>query len=139
MSEGKAPLGDFDPGMLEALAETMFLAAHADGEFTGDERAAFAKHVASITDGRVAGAAFEDMLARFAAVDDAERPARLAAIKAKLPAESARKVAFSLAVQVALADGIVRTTERELLLDLADALDLDRDAAADMVRDLAKA
>jgi len=34
------------------------------------------------------------------------------------------------------ADGIIRTSERELILDVADALEIDRDEAADLVRDI---
>jgi hypothetical protein len=32
------------------------------------------------------------------------------------------------------ADGIIRTSERELILDLAEGLEIDRDRAADMVK-----
>ena len=39
-------------------------------------------------------------------------------------------------VQVTAADGIIRTSERELILETAETLDIDRDEAADLVRDL---
>ena len=49
-----------------------------------------------------------------------------------------RKAAFGLSVEVTATDGIVRTSEREFLLDLAGALQIDRDEAADLVRHITK-
>jgi tellurite resistance protein len=46
-------------------------------------------------------------------------------------------VALSLAIQVTAADGIIRTSERELIMDTADALEIDRDEAANLVLKLA--
>jgi tellurite resistance protein len=43
-----------------------------------------------------------------------------------------------MAIQVTAADGILRTSEREFILDLAEALDVDRDEAADLVRDITR-
>jgi len=40
---------------------------------------------------------------------------------------------LSLAIQVTAADGIIRTSERELIMDTAEALEIDRDEAADLV------
>ena len=68
--------------------------------------------------------------------DSEGRSARLAAVKERLPDAAARKVALSLAIQVTAADGIIRTSERELILETAETLDIDRDEAADLVRDL---
>ena len=42
-----------------------------------------------------------------------------------------------MAIQVTAADGIIRTSERELIMETADALEVDRDEAADLVRKLA--
>ena len=61
------------------------------------------------------------------------REARLLAVKERLPDAGARKVALSLAIEVTAADGIIRTSERELILETAEALDIDRDQAADLV------
>jgi len=47
-------------------------------------------------------------------------------------------LALALAIQVAAVDGIIRTSERELIFDTADALGIDGDTAADMVRDLTR-
>ncbi len=119
---------------LEALVEMMFLAASADGDFSDVERQHFLQSVESLTDGRLAKPALEGLLER--AKKDLEasgREARLAAVKERLPDPGARKVALSLAIQVTAADGIIRTSERELILETAEALEIDRDEAADLV------
>lgn len=123
---------------LDALVEMMFLAASADGEFSDVERKHFLHSVESLTDGRLAGAALEALLARAQAdLASSGRQARLLAVKERLPDARARKVALSLAIEVTAADGIIRTSERELILETADALEIDRDEAADLVAKLA--
>lgn len=122
---------------LEALVEMMFLAASADGDFSDVERKHFLQSVESLTDGRLAKAALEGLLDRAKAdLEASGREARLGAVKERLPDPGARKVALSLAIQVTAADGIIRTSERELIMDTADALEIDRDQAADLVRKL---
>jgi tellurite resistance protein len=123
---------------LEALVEMMFLAASADGEFSAVEREHFVSSVESLTDSRLGKAALEAVLARAKADLDANgREARLAAVKERLLDRGARKVALSLAIQVAAADGIIRTSERELILQTAEALEIDPSEAADLVQKLA--
>lgn len=129
---------DLDDPKLEALVEVMFLAAYADGDFGDEERKHFVASVESLTDRRVSGAGLEALLARMTKDLEEGRDARLAKVKERLPELGQRKTAFSLAVQVVAADGIVRTSERELLFDLAEGLAIDRDAAADLVKAIAK-
>jgi len=119
---------------LEALVEMMYLAASADGEFSGEERAHFLTTVQSLTDGRLVGDRLQALLAQ--AEMDLERDgrdARLQAVKERLPDAGARKVALSLAIEMTAADGIIRTSERELIFDTAQALEIDVDQAADLV------
>lgn len=134
-----SPAGTADP-KLEATIETMFLAAHADGDFSDEERAHFTKSVESLTDARISGEALTALVARIeASLAASGRDARLAAVKERLPAGKPREVALSLAIRLMTSDGILRTSERELILEAADALEIDRDVAADMVRDAASA
>ena len=138
MPETAMSAADFDDPKLEALIEAMLLAALADDDFSAEERAHFAKSVESLTDGRSAGAALEALLARVEAAIGAEgREARLASVKARLPAGAPRKVALSLAVRLMASDGIVRTSDREAILEMADALEIDRGEAADLVKSIA--
>jgi tellurite resistance protein len=122
---------------LEALVEMMFLAASADGDFSDVERQHFLQSIESLTDGRLAKPALEGLLDQARAdLEASGRDARLAAVKERLPDPGARKVALSLAIQVTAADGIIRTSERELIFETAEALEIDRDEAADLVKKL---
>ena len=119
---------------LEALVEMMFLAASADGDFSDVERQHFLNSLESLTSGRLDKGALEGLLSRAKKELEASgREQRLSAVKERLPDPSARKVALSLAIQVTAADGIIRTSERELILETAEALEIDRDEAADLV------
>jgi tellurite resistance protein len=124
---------------LDALVEIMFLAAFADGEFSDVERAHFLSSVESLTDGRLAKPALRALLERAEAdLAASGRKARLLAVKERLPDQGARRVALSLAIQVTAADGIIRTSERELIFQTAAALEIDAEVAADLVAKLAR-
>ncbi len=124
-------LGD---AKLEALVEVMFLAAFADGEFSVVERVHFLKSVESLTDGRIPTTRLQELVdAAGTALDRDGRDARLAGIKERLPDAGARRVALSLAIQVTLADGVIYDSERELVLELADTLEIDRASAAALI------
>jgi tellurite resistance protein len=126
----------FDAPKLEALVEMMVLAASADGEFSADERAHFARSVESLTDKAIDGEAFERLVGRIQAdLAAGGRAARLASLKQRLPDAAQRRVALALAVRVMAADGLIRTSERELILEVAEALEIDGDEAAKVVRD----
>ncbi|WP_434040910.1 MULTISPECIES: tellurite resistance TerB family protein [Sorangium] len=132
------PLKTLDEPNLEALIELMFLAAFADGEFSQEEKLHFFRSVESLTDRRIPQSTMDELIQTVVTQLQKEgRAARLASLKERLPSPQARKVAFSLAAQVVVADGIVRTSERELLLDVAAALELDQTEAAEVVRRLA--
>ena len=137
MAIDKSAVRDLAHPKLEALVEMMFLAAAADGEFSDVEHEAFEKSVESLTDGRLDRTKTKALLAQAKKDLDAEgRDARLAAVKQRLPDAGARKVALSLAIQITAADGFIRTSERELIMDTAEALEIDRDEAADLVAQL---
>ena len=124
---------------LEALVEVMFLAASADGEFSEVERSHFLKSVESLTDGRIAPAQLEALFDEASGALRREgREARLASVKGRLPDKGSRRVALSLAIQMTAADGIIRTSERELILETAEALEIDRDDAANLVGELSR-
>ncbi|HEY3668861.1 MAG TPA: TerB family tellurite resistance protein [Polyangiaceae bacterium] len=124
---------------LEALVEVMFLAAAADDDFSDVEREHFVKSVESLTDGRLGQPKLEALVTEAAAALEREgREARLTSVKARLPDAASRKVALSLLIQVTAADGIIRTSERELILETAEALEIDRDEAANLVSKLSR-
>ncbi len=122
---------------LEAFIEIMFLSASSDGEFSEVERRHFVSSLQSLTDGRWTQAALEQLLARASEeLARSGRAARLTAVRDRLPQPGARRAALSLAIQVAASDGIVRTSERELILEAAEILGVPRDEAADLVKKL---
>lgn len=122
---------------LEAFIEIMFLSASSDGEFSEVERRHFVSSLQSLTDGRWTQAALEQLLARASEeLARSGRAARLTAVRDRLPQPGARRAALSLAIQVAASDGIVRTSERELILEAAEILGVPRDDAADLVKKL---
>ena len=125
----------FDEPKLEALIETMYHAATADGEFSEPERAEFVQNVATLTDKRLDDKTVDALVKVIAARTGAEgREARLRAAKESLGTERLRMIALELTIRIVAADGIVRTSERELLLELAEAFEIDRDKAADLVK-----
>ena len=127
----------FDEPRLEALIETMFLAAFADGDFGDEEREQLTSSVESLTDRAISATTTDALVTRIQADLAAQgRPARLASVKARLTTPGERKTALSLTIRLVAADGIIRTTERELILDVAEALEIDRDEAADLVKQL---
>jgi len=131
---------DLGDEKIEALVEMMFLAATADGELGADELAQFSKSAEDLTSRLVTGEKLDALLGRAKKeLDTHGREARLSSVKARLPDPSARKLALTLAIRITAADGILRTSERELLFETAAALDIDGDAAADLVRELTKA
>jgi tellurite resistance protein len=124
---------------LEALVEAMFLAASADGEFSTVERAHFLKTTESLTDGFLPTARLAQWVAEAGeALEREGRKARLLSVKSRLPDAGSRRVALSLAIQVTAADGVIRTSERELILETADALEIDRDEAANLFTTLSR-
>lgn len=131
---------DLSDEKVEALVEIMYLAAAADGVLSDAERARFDEAAERLTSRVISGAHLEQLVARaHADLEAAGRSARLEAVKARLPDLDARKLALALAIQITAVDGIIRTSERELILETARALEIDGDTAADMVRDLTKA
>lgn len=125
----------FDDAKLEALIEIMVLAASADGEFQPEERERLERSISAFSPDRFGSGKLTALLASVEERARVEgREVRLAAVKAALGDPLACKVALELAIQVMMADGVIRTSERELILETAEALDIDRDVAADLVK-----
>lgn len=127
-----------DEPRLSAVVELMYLAASADGEFSEEERAHFQRSVESLTDRKIAGDRFDALIAEIdGRVKDQGRDKRIAELREILASHDLHKVGLAMAIQVMAADGIMRTSERELIIDLADGLGIDHDEAADLVAQIA--
>ncbi len=124
-----------DLSKLEALVEIMVLAASADGDFQQEERERLERAMATLSPDRMSGDHLHALLGRIEArIASDGREARLAWVRTTLGDPAGRKLALELAINVMAADGLLRTSERELILEAAEALEIDRDEAADMVR-----
>ena len=123
---------------IDSLIELMLLAATADGELSIEEIDQLQKSLLEVDELWITHIDLEKRLSEaHNRIVGAERSARLQAVKASLTAVDARKAGLELAIRVMAADGVIRTSERELILETAEVLDVDRDTAADMVKTIA--
>jgi tellurite resistance protein len=142
--DARAALEGFDQLRLQAVVETMFLAADADGELSPEERSELERSIGAVAAGTphelaLSGEPLGALLAQ-AQTDLARdgRAGRLAAVKDRLGDPGACRGALGLAVRVTAADGFMRTSEREFIFELAMALGIDQDDTADLVRELTR-
>ncbi len=120
---------------IDSLIELMLLAASADGELSIEEIDQLQKSLLEVDELWITQIDLEKRLSQaHDRIRGAERGFRLAAVKSSLSALDARKAGLELAIRVMAADGVVRTSERELILETAEVLDVDRDVVADMVK-----
>lgn len=124
---------------VDALVEVMLLAAAADGELSIEEVDQLQNCLLQVDELWLTQIDLERRLAEaHQRIAGADRATRLSAAKAILSDIDTRRAALELAIRVMAADGVMRTSERELILETAEALDIDRDNAADMVKAIVK-
>jgi len=123
---------------IDALVELMLLAASADGELSIEEIDQLQKCLLEVDELWLTTIDLEKRLSHaHDRIAGAERAERLALVRQTLASLAARKAGLELAIRVMASDGIIRTSERELILETAEALDIDREIAADMVKAIA--
>ena len=123
---------------VDALIEVMLLAATADGELSIEEVDQLQKCLLEVDELWLTQIDLERRLSdAHERIIDAGRAVRLAAAKRVLSDRDTRRAALELAIRVMAADGIIRTSEREVILETAEALDVDRESAANMVKAIA--
>ena len=131
-------LSRLNDDQVDALIEVMLLAATADGELSIEEIEQLQKCLLEVDELWLTQIDLERRLSEAAErVVGANRASRLSLAKGVLSDLDARKAALELAIRVMAADGIVRTSEREVILETAEALGVDRVNAADMVKAIA--
>ncbi len=124
---------------LMALVEVMVLAANADGDFGEDEHKKVHASVTNLTSDRFEAPAIDDLIRNIVArAKESPRPERLRAVRDALGDAASNRVALELAIGVMLADGVVRTSERELILEMAECMGIPGEDAADLLRSLSK-
>lgn len=127
-------VGSLDADKLEALVETMFLVAFADGEYGPRERAHFERSVGALTAGRLAGRDFDHVVRRLVdTLRDEGREGCIASLKQRLDEPQLRQVALILAADMAAADGILHPEERAVVLAMARAFGVGEDEAHEVL------
>lgn len=110
---------------LHALIEVMFLVASADGEFSIPERRFFMEMVTSLSDGRLDSGDLLVLTERAQSrLDEGGVEARLNALSALLKDETARRLAYALATQIAFADDEISDAEKQVLDEMARVFEL---------------
>jgi len=123
-----------DEPKLEALVEAMYLAAYADGDFSDIERAHFSRSVDRLTEGRISPTQFETVLRSLQdRLENTGREACIGSIRDRLTDPQLRWLAVLLAADMTAADGIIRASERQMLFELAAALEVDKREAEELV------
>jgi tellurite resistance protein len=125
---------DLSAAHLEALVETMYLVAFADGEYADAERAHFERCVQALTDGRMSGDSFAHVVDRVVGQLAGEgHDVCVESLKRRLDDPRLRQVALILATDMAAADGKLHDAERSLILSLADAFDMPPDSTREVL------
>lgn len=126
--------GNLEGPQLEALVELLYLAASADGEFSADERKLFVHKVFKLTGDKLGSEALESTVSRVEAdVEREGRGQRISSVRDRLETDGARHAALLMAIDMTMADEVLRTSEREVIADIAEGLGIERDVAADYI------
>lgn len=119
---GPSFVRDLEGEQLEALVETMYLVAFADGEYGEEEREHFERCVDMLTSSRMSGSSFDHVINGMVKRLQAEgRDGVIASIKHRLPSIELRQVGLILAMDMAAADGVLHPNERSFIEALATA------------------
>jgi tellurite resistance protein len=117
---GPSFIRDLEGEQLEALVETMFLVAFADGDYGEAERKHFERSVAMLTGGRLGGESFDHVITRMVRrVRENGRDGCIGSLKRRLPTDHMRQVALILAMDMAAADGVLHPDERTFIEAMA--------------------
>jgi tellurite resistance protein len=127
-------LADLTDTQVDAMVEAMLLAASADGELDEAELTQLKESLLSVDDLWLSHIDLDQRIAVAKAhIAGHSRAQRLAALKVLLDKPEQRVAALELAAMVIAADGILRTSERDLMLEAAEALGVDSNVAADIM------
>jgi len=126
--------GSLEGPQLEALVELLYLAASADGDFNEEERNLFVHKVFKLTGNRLAPEALEQIVTRVeTALEKQGRADRIKDVRDRLDSPGARHGALLMAIDITMADNVLRTSEREIIAEIAEGLGIEADVAADYV------
>jgi tellurite resistance protein len=130
---------DLDREQLEALVETMYLVAFADGEYGPEERAHFEQCVAMLSGGRLRGDDFDHLIERLSTTLAARgRDGVILSLKRRLNAHGGgttrlSQVALILAIDMASADGVLHPNERSFIEALGTSLGVEPSTCREVI------
>jgi len=115
----------------DALVEVLLLAALADGSLAQAESAVIKRALLSVDELWLNHIDLEKRMAKARVRIEAEsQEARLTKLRTMLPWPEQRALALKLAIQIVEADGVVQSSERQLIMEAAQALGVRGDIAA---------
>ena len=135
IDEAKKALSAPTPKM-EALIEAMYIAANADEDFGPKEREQFVSNVVGICRGSVEPEDVKGVLLKLKGKSKEGRDTRLKSIAGRLPTAADKEHAFALALNMALADGVVLDEETSFAQELASALGIESARADELLDEL---
>lgn len=122
---------------IDAIAETMFLVASANGEVTDTELSAVRGAVRGLCGEVLTDGIIQAMIETYAVKLQQEgRPARLASIRLAMQDETEALNAFALAAAAALADDRLDREENRLILEIKEAFHLKDEQVAQILGQL---
>jgi uncharacterized tellurite resistance protein B-like protein len=132
-------LGVFDEPRLAALVELLYIAALADGELAKEEHAFFRRRAQSMTDQRLG----EEEIGRLMLHVDEElsqkgRHEMLASIGARIGGEELRKKALKMAVDMMMADRVLKESEKTAVFAIAGAFGIERNVADELLSSVSR-
>jgi uncharacterized tellurite resistance protein B-like protein len=131
--DAKAPAG-LDPSHIDALVEVMLLAASVDGRLDDAEVEPLRQMLLSIDEQCLTRVSLEQRLLEAAKrIDASPRDDRFAALRDALPRPEQRLAALELAIRVVAADRQIQTSEHELVLEVAQQLEIDSRLAGELI------
>jgi tellurite resistance protein len=126
--------GDLQGAPLDAVVELLYLAASADSEFSAEERDLFVHKVRALAGEQLTSEALAIIVSRIEGdVEREGRTQRIASVRERIESDGARHAALLMAIDMTMADDVLRTSEREVIADIAEGLGIAPDVAADYI------
>jgi tellurite resistance protein len=127
-------LAGLEAPQLDALVEVMLLAASADGQLADAELKLLRQSLFEIDKQWLSRVDLDERIAAATKrIASAPRVVRLAELKKALPQATQRLAALELALRIVAADGVLRADEHDLVLEVAQVLEVDSKVAGDLI------
>jgi uncharacterized tellurite resistance protein B-like protein len=128
------PIAEFEKSQIDALVELMLLTASADGILAIAELKQLKQNLLEVGSNRVSEVQLDECIAAARKrIAESPRNACINDIKVALPDPQQRRAALEFALSIVTADGVIRMSEHEMLVELAQKLEVDSAFAGDLI------